>query len=71
MVLQSNLVNFEILETGDFISNYREVDIKIYNPKKWLSSAFSVKYKFWARKRNVLMRRFFYAPETYVIIDSY
>ena len=60
---------FEVLGTRDFIriissSNYREIDIKL---KKWffllLSGFFSIKHKFWKRKRNVSWRRFFYAPK--------
>ena len=31
----------------------------------------SIKRKFWTHKRNVSMRRFFYAPKTYGIIDIY
>ena len=34
-------------------------------------SFFSMKHKFWACKRNVSRRHFFYAPKTYAIIDSY
>ena len=30
-----------------------------------------VQYKFWACKRNFTWRRFFHAPKSYVIIDSY
>ena len=30
-----------------------------------------IKHMFWVHKRNVSMRHFFYAPKTYVIIDSY
>ena len=37
----------------------------------WCFFFLSIKHKFWARKRNVLMRRFFYASKTYVTIDSY
>ena len=67
---------FEVLWTRGLFrsieySNYREVDIKIYNPQKDYHFFFSVKHKLWVCKRNVSMRRFFYAPKTYVIIDNY
>ena len=58
----------EDLSTRGFSSIYREVD----NPQKWFYHVFiySFKHKLWARKMNVSMRRFFYAPKTHVIIDS-
>ena len=58
--------------TVDFLSssNYREENVKhikkTYNDNYQVF--FSIKHKFWARKRNVSMRRFFYAPKTYIII---
>ena len=76
--LQSNLVNskssrleglFRIISS----SNYRKVDTKIYNPKMFITRGLKyslVKHKFWTRKRNFSMRRFFYTPKTYVT-DSY
>ena len=65
----STFSGLEILFQIFSSSNYGEVqvDIKMYNPQKWLLSVFSpIKQKFWAGKRNVSMRRFFYAPKTYV-----
>ena len=74
--VQSNLVNsksseLEVLFRIISSSKYYEVDIKMYNPKLITLLFFSVKHKFWAHKRSVSRRRFFYALKTYVIIDSY
>ena len=32
---------------------------------------FGIKHTFWASKRNVAKRHFFYAPKTYSTLDSY
>ena len=75
--LQSNLVNsksygLEILFRNIENLNYREVDIKIYNPPKGLLSALFLSNMFCVHKRNVSVRRFFYTYKTYVMffIDS-
>ena len=68
---------FDVLGTRCFILkkwklSYKDVGIKIYNPKNTIIVIFlSIKHKFWALKRNVSGRRFFYAPKTYFIIGSY
>ena len=50
---------------------YREVGIKYITSKNDYYQFSSFNHKFWARKRNVSRRRFFYAPKTYVIMDRY
>ena len=67
---------FEVLGTRGFISKYRKFELKggrhkIFIILKKITIFIAIKCKFWARKRNVSMRRFFYAPKTYVIIDNY
>ena len=67
--IQSNLVNsgrehlFRIISS----SNNMKIDIKyIYPPpkkKKNIIRYFSIKHKYWARKRNASMRRIIYAPK--------
>ena len=82
--IQLNLVNLKSseLEVSFLIissSNYTEDQSRhkyIYIPysKVIIISFFLsniIKHKFWVRKRNVSMRRFFYPFITYVIIDSY
>ena len=60
--IQKNLVNSKTLRPEALFG---------INPQNKYYQLFSVKHEFWARKRNVSRRRFFYTPKTYVIIDSY
>ena len=78
MNVQSNLINLkslglEVLFWIISSSNYREVDMKnIYPPELiMIQVLFSIKHMFWVCKRNVSMRRFFYASKTYAVRDSY
>ena len=73
--IQSNLVNskssgLEVLFRIISSSNYREIDIKIYNPQKLLLSFFFLfqAYVLGAYKKCLKET---YAPKTYVIIGSY
>ena len=47
-----------------------EVYIKHITAKMIIISFFSINHMFWARKRNALRRRFFYAHKTHVIIGT-
>ena len=47
------------------------VDIKIYKPPKMIIINLFPNNTFLVHKRNVSRRRFFYAPKTYVFIDSF
>ena len=74
--VQLNLVNLkssglEVLFRIISSLNYREVDLKIYNPQNDYYQVFSIKHKFQACKKNLSKRCFFYTPKTYVIVDSY
>ena len=78
IIIQSILVNskssgLEVLFRIISSSKYRVVDMKIIITPKIIIIRFSlsIKHKFWVHKRNVSRRRFFYAPKTYIIIDSY
>ena len=61
-VVQFNLINSkslgleEILLRSIEILNYRLVDIELYPKIDYTQFFLSIKHKFWARKRNVLMR---------------
>ena len=73
-LIQSNLIHskssgLEVLFRIISSSNYREEDIKYITLKNDYHYYFSIKHKFWAHKRNISRRYFFYAPKTYVIID--
>ena len=57
IMVQSNLVNLNSSELDVLFwiissSSYRESDIK-YKNSKIIIIIFSIKYKFWVRKRNV------------------
>ena len=71
--IQSNLVNskslgLEALFRNNKLSNYREVDIKLYSPPILNSNSFiSIKHMLWVRKRNVSEISFFYAPKRNIL----
>ena len=68
--IQLNLINFGLEVLFRIISgmNYSEVDIKMYYPpKKIFIKLFFYNNMFWACKRNISLRRFFYMPKTCVI----
>ena len=71
VLVNSRSLGLEVLFRITSSSNYREVDIKIYNPSNLIiiRGFLPIKHKFWVHKRNVSRSRFFYAPKTYVIID--
>ena len=66
---------FEVFRSRASISNYQQFELygdrhKNIQPPKLIISIFSIKHKFWVRKSNFSLRRFFYAPKPYVIKDE-
>ena len=68
---------FEVLGARDFILKSRKFELQggrhknVKSPKLIIISFLLIKPMFWVHKRIISGRRFFYAPKTFVFIESY